>query len=144
MEIDDEEILVGNLLVLKLGEIISVDGIFVSSNFIITDENTINGESDLIKKLQIFLRNLRRTNNYVYQILISGTQILEGQGQMIVCPLGNRSFNGRNRELLLKDNENDSEENLTPLKKSLNDLIDLLGQFGYIMAGLIGYTLILP
>jgi len=42
MEIDDEEILVGNLLVLKLGEIISVDGIFVSSNFIITDENTIN------------------------------------------------------------------------------------------------------
>ena len=37
---------------------------------------------------------------------------------MIVCPLGNRSFNGRNFELLLKDNENDSEENLTPLKKS--------------------------
>ena len=63
---------------------------------------------------------------------------------MIVCQLGNRSFNGRNHELLLKDNENDSEENLTPLKKSLNDLVDLIGQFGYIMAGLIGYTLILP
>ena len=63
---------------------------------------------------------------------------------MIVCQLGNRSINGRNHELLLKDNENDSEENLTPLKKSLNDLVDLIGQFGYIMAGLIGYTLILP
>ena len=134
MEIDDEEILIDDLLVLKLVEIISVDSIFVSSNFIITDENTINVESDLIKKLQIFLRNLRKTNNYVCQILISGTQILEGQGQMIVYPLGNRSFNGRNSELLLKDNENDSEENLTPLKKSLNDLIDLIGQFGYIMA----------
>ena len=42
MEIDDEEILIDDLLVLKLVEIISVDGIFVSSNFIITDENTIN------------------------------------------------------------------------------------------------------
>ena len=55
---------------------------------------------------------------------------------MIVCQLGNRSFNGRNFELLLKDNENDSEENLTPLKKSLNDLVDLIVQFGYIMGGL--------
>jgi len=36
---------------------------------------------------------------------------------MIVCAEGNISLNGRNRELLSKDNENDSEENLTPLKK---------------------------
>ena len=49
-EIDDEELLVGDLLVLKLGEIITVDGVFVSNNFIITDESAINGESDLIKK----------------------------------------------------------------------------------------------
>ena len=34
---------------------------------------------------------------------------------MIVCAVGNKSFNGRNRELLSKDNENNSEENLTPL-----------------------------
>ena len=144
MEIDDEEILVGDLLVLKLGEIISVDGIFVSSNFIITDESAINGESDLIKKTANFSSEFKNgTNNYVCPILISGTQILEGQGQMIVCAVGNRSFNGRNRELLSKDNENDSEENLTPLKKQLNDLADLIGQFGYIMAGLIGGVIIL-
>ena len=43
------------------------------------------------------------TNNFVCPILISGTQILEGQGQMIVCAVGNRSFNGRNRELLSKE-----------------------------------------
>ena len=53
---------------------------------------------------------------------------------MIVCAVGNRSFNGRNRELLSKDNENDSEENLTPLKKQLNDLADLIGKFGYIIS----------
>ena len=143
-EIDDEEILVGDLLVLKLGEIISVDGIFVSSNYIITDESAINGESDLIKKTSSFSSEFKNgTNNYVCPILISGTQIVEGQGQMIVCAVGNKSFNGRNRELLSKDNENDSEENLTPLKKQLNDLADLIGQFGYIMAGLIGGVIIL-
>ena len=144
IEIDDEELLVGDLLVLKLGEIISVDGIFVSNNFIITDESAINGESDLIKKTSNFSSEFKNgTNNFICPILISGTQILEGQGQMIVCAVGNRSFNGRNRELLSKDNENDSEENLTPLKKQLNDLADLIGQFGYIMAGLIGGVIIL-
>ena len=144
MEVDDEELLVGDLLVLKLGEIISVDGIFISSNYIITDESAINGESDLIKKTSNFSSEFKNgTNNYICPILISGTQIMEGQGQMIVCAVGNRSFNGRNRELLSKDNENDSEENLTPLKKQLNDLADLIGRFGYIMAGLIGGVIIL-
>jgi len=66
------------------------------------------------------------------------------QWQMIVCSEGNISFNGRNSELLSKDNENDSEENLTSLKKQLNDLTDYIGQFGYIMDDLIGFTLILP
>ena len=81
MEIDDEEILEGDLLVLKLGEIISVDGIFVSSNFIITDESAINSESDLIKKTENFTSEFKNgTNNYICPILISGTQIFEGQG----------------------------------------------------------------
>ena len=143
-EIDDEELLVGDLLILKLGEIISVDGIFISNNFIITDESAINGESDLIKKESNFSSEFKNgIMNYVCPILISGTRIMEGQGMMIVCAVGNKSFNGRNRELLSKDNENDSEENLTPLKKQLNDLADLIGNFGYVMAALIGGVIIL-
>jgi len=37
---------------------------------------------------------------------------------MVVYVVENISFNGRNLELLSKDNENDSEENLTPLKSN--------------------------
>ncbi len=145
MEINDEDLLVGDLLELRIGEIISVDGIFVSSNsnYIITDESAINGESDLIKKTSNFSSEFKYgTNNYICPILISGTQILEGQGKMIVCAVGNKSFSGRNRELLSKENENNSEENLTPLKKQLSDLADLIGLFGYVMAGLIGGVMI--
>ena len=146
MEINDEELLVGDLLELRIGEIISVDGIFLSSHskYIITDESAINGESDLIKKTTNFSSEFKNgTNNYICPILISGTQILEGQGRMIVCAVGNKSFSGRNRELLSKDKENNSEENLTPLKKQLSDLADLIGLFGYIMAGLIGGVMVL-
>ena len=143
-EIDDEELLVGDLLVLKLGEIISVDGVFVSNNFIITDESAINGESDLIKKTANFSSEFKNgVTNFVCPLLISGTQIMEGQGMMIVCAVGNKSFNGRNRELLSKDSESNSEENLTPLKKQLNDLADLIGLFGYVMATLIGGVIVL-
>ena len=144
MEINDEDLLIGDLLILRLGEIISVDGIFISSNYIIVDESAINGESDLIKKTSNFSSEFQNgINNYISPILISGTQIMEGQGKMIVCAVGNKSFNGRNRELLAKDINNDSEENLTPLKKQLNDLADLIGKFGYIMAGLIGGVILL-
>ena len=143
-EIDDEELLVGDLLVLKLGEIISVDGVFVSNNFIITDESAINGESDLIKKTANFSSEFKNgVTNFVCPLLISGTQIMEGQGMMIVCAVGNKSFNGRNLELLSKDSESNSEENLTPLKKQLNDLADLIGLFGYVMATLIGGVIVL-
>ena len=143
-EIDDEELLVGDLLVLKLGEIITVDGVFVSNNFIITDESAINGESDLIKKTANFSSEFKNgVTNFVCPLLISGTQIMEGQGMMIVCAVGNKSFNGRNRELLSKDSESNSEENLTPLKKQLNDLADLIGLFGYVMAALIGGVIVL-
>ena len=143
-EIDDEELLVGDLLVLKLGEIITVDGVFVSNNFIITDESAINGESDLIKKTANFSSEFKNgVTNFVCPLLISGTQIMEGQGMMIVCAVGNKSFNGRNRELLSKDSESNSEENLTPLKKQLNDLADLIGLFGYVMATLIGGVIVL-
>ena len=62
MEIDDEELLVGDLLVLKLGEIIPVDGILVSSYYIITDE------SDLIKNCQIFLLNLKMEQLILYAL----------------------------------------------------------------------------
>ena len=144
VEIDEEELLVGDLLVLRLGEIISVDGIYVSSNYIITDESAINGESELIKKTSDFSSEFKNgVDNCICPILISGTQIIDGQGQMIVCAVGNRSFYGKNRQLLAKDNKNDFEENLTPLKKQLNDLANLIGKFGYIMAGLIGIAMIL-
>ena len=56
---------------------------------------------------------------------------------IIVCPVNNKSFNGRNRELLSKENEANQEEILIPLKNQLNDLANLIGNFGYIMAALI-------
>ena len=62
MEIDDEELLVEDLLALKLGEIIPVDGILVSSYYIITDE------SDLIKNCQIFLLNLKMERIILYSL----------------------------------------------------------------------------
>ena len=144
IEIDDDKLLVGDLLKLKIGEILTVDGIFIGNSSIITDESAINGESDLIKKNINFSSEYKNgILNFICPILISGTQIIDGSGEMIVCAVGNNSFNGRNRLLLSKDNENNSEENLTPLKKQLNDLADLIGYFGYIMAALIFIVIIL-
>ena len=48
-----------------------MDGIFVSSIFIITDESATNGENDLIKKTSNFSSELKnRTTNFICPILV--------------------------------------------------------------------------
>ena len=60
---------------------------------------------------------------------------------MIVCSIGMNSFIGRNKQLL--KTERTKEENLTPLKKQLTNLSNLIGNFGYISGIIIGISIIL-
>ena len=136
IEIDYNDVLVGDLLVLKIGDIVDVDGLMIGNGVISLDESAINGESNLIKKKEIFDIN-------VSPIIISGSKVQDGYGKMIVCAVGANSFVGRNRSLIQStiDNKNDESE-LTPLKKQLNDLAELIGNFGYISAILIGVVMV--
>ena len=138
IEIDYNDVLVGDLLVLKIGDIVDVDGLMIGDGVISLDESAINGESNLIKKKETF-----DDINVSSPIIISGSKVQDGYGKMIVCAVGANSFVGRNRSLIQStiDNKNDETE-LTPLKKQLNDLAELIGNFGYISAVLIGVVMV--
>ena len=50
MNIDVEQLLVGDIQIVETGEIISVDGLIIESHDIIADESSMTGETIGIKK----------------------------------------------------------------------------------------------
>ena len=79
-----------------------------------------------------------------------GSQVQDGQGNMLVVAVGEHTFEGANKALLNvkakqggDDEEDDEDVELSPLKKQLNDLANMIGNFGYIMAILIGSLMII-
>lgn len=137
-EISNEDLLVGDLLLLKIGDIIDVDGLLVGNDTVKVDESSVNGESTLANKTECFID---KNGKYSTPILLSGTEVQDGKGKMIVCAVGEDSFSGRNKKLI-QSTENKGEEDVTPLKKQLDDLAELIGNFGYISAILIGGIMI--
>ena len=145
-DISIEDILVGDLLKLRIGDIINVDGFVVNDGKIGMDESPVTGESDVMWKEDKFEL---KGNKYTCPFVFSGSQVVDGYGNMLVAAVGDKTFEGSNKALMNSsggkggdDDEEGEDANLTPLKKQLNDLANLIGDLGYIMAFLIGGVLL--
>ena len=99
--------MVVDILILNICDIINEDGLFISDsnnndNYILVDESSSNGESDLVKKTEYFSiekNDILNKEIYTTPILLSGTKIIDGNGKMIICSIGINSFTGRNKQL---------------------------------------------
>ena len=138
-EISIEDILVGDILKLRIGDIINVDGFVFGDAKVGMDESPVTGESDVMWKMNLFeLKGQKYTCPFVF----SGSQVVDGYGNMVVAAVGDKTFEGHNKALTNSGPGDDDEANLTPLKKQLNELSNLIGDLGYIFAILIGLTLL--
>lgn len=90
------EVLVGDVVQIESGEILSVDGIIFKSNRLETNESAMTGESDQVKKLDYAPKN--NANSF----LISGTSVVEGTGMMLVLAVGANTVEGILMEKILK------------------------------------------
>ena len=145
-EISIEDVLVGDVLKLRIGDIINVDGFVFGDAKAGMDESPVTGESDVMWKVNTFeLKGQKYTCPFVF----SGSQVVDGYGNMVVAAVGDKTFEGANKALTnagagkSDDDEDGEDANLTPLKKQLNDLSNLIGDLGYLMAILIGIVLFL-
>ena len=145
-EISIEDVLVGDILKLRIGDIINVDGFVFGDAKAGMDESPVTGESDVMWKVNNFeLKGQKYTCPFVF----SGSQVVDGYGNMLVAAVGDKTFEGSNKQLTnasggKSDDDDDADDaNLTPLKKQLNELSNLIGDLGYLMAILIGIVLFL-
>ncbi len=73
------DLLVGDIINIKVGEILPVDGILFSGTMILMDESSVTGESDLIKKRPAS-RSDPRSPRLDSSFLISGSKVMDGVG----------------------------------------------------------------
>eukprot|EP01137_Pigoraptor_chileana_P011737 Opistho-2@63129 len=115
MQVPIAEILVGDVMELATGDILSADGVFVDGHTLKCDESGATGESDTIKK------GLEDD-----PFFLSGTQVMEGVGKMLVVAVGPHSFNGKTLMSLRVESED------TPLQQKLEALAETIAYFGII------------
>ena len=128
-QIISDEILVGDLIKINYGEILPADMVMVEGNGLRMDESALTGESKAVKKkpYEECLEEMEKgIQNPSSNILLSGTNVIEGTGSCIVIAIGEHSQKGIIRGVI----DNSSEDNKTPLENKLNSIADLIGYFG--------------
>ena len=124
-----DELLVGDLVKINYGEILPADMVMVGGNGIKIDESSLTGESKAVSKKPFEKCKEEYENknkNISSNILLSGTNVIEGTGTAIIIAIGEHSQKGIIRGTI----DNAQEDNKTPLENKLNDIADLIGYFG--------------
>ncbi|KAJ3346499.1 Calcium-transporting ATPase 10, plasma membrane-type [Kappamyces sp. JEL0680] len=117
LELNSSEVLIGDLVTIQTGVVLPADGVLVSGHDISCDESSMTGEPFAIEK-----------DAAKDPFLLSGTNVVNGVGNMIVIGTGTNSLNGRSMAALQVEQED------TPLQQKLNLLADAIAKFAFYLA----------
>ncbi|KAF4895030.1 Calcium-transporting ATPase 2 [Colletotrichum viniferum] len=122
------EVLVGDVIHLEPGDLVPVDGIFISGHELKCDESSATGESDALKKTggdAVF--NAMQSGNAPKDLdpfIISGAKVLEGVGTFVCTSVGTNSSFGKIMMSVRTETES------TPLQKKLEGLALAIAKLG--------------
>ena len=141
-EIIEENLLVGDIIKIKLGSIIPADGLVLNGYDIKTDESSLTGETDLVEKdtLKNCLERRKEfenekdsrkptgINKLPSPIVFAGTQFREGFAILILLAVGDQTQQGKLQAQILEKEED--KTNKTPLEEKLDYIAKDIGYFG--------------
>ena len=133
-QLTSDDLLVGDLISVTYGDVVSADLFLVEGNGIKMDESALTGESDAMKKepYQKCLELKRKGEKVPSPIILSGTHCIEGNGKAIVLAVGDHSQKG----IIKRTVFNAQEKSQTPLELKLDRIAELIGYFG-LSAGIV-------
>ena len=111
IEMKSDDILVGDLINIMVGDILPSDLILIEGNGIKMDESSLTGESD---------------TKIPSPLMLSGTNCVEGTGLAIVLAVGDHSQKG----IIRRTVDNAQETSQTPLEMKLESIAENIGWFG--------------
>ncbi|GLT95184.1 hypothetical protein SLE2022_128800 [Rubroshorea leprosula] len=112
------DIVVGDIVSLKIGDQIPADGLFVAGHSVKIDESSMTGESDHVEVSE-------RKNPF----LLAGTKVTDGYGYMLVTSVGMNTAWGEMMSCIQRDLDEQ-----TPLQARLNKLTSYVGRIGLSVA----------
>ncbi|GIJ83938.1 hypothetical protein Asppvi_002770 [Aspergillus pseudoviridinutans] len=139
VEISIHDVLVGDVMHLEPGDLVPVDGVFITGHNVKCDESSATGESDVLRKkpgsdvYQAIERheNLKKLDPFI----VSGAKVSEGVGTFLVTAVGVNSTYGKTL-MSLQD-----EGQTTPLQSKLNVLAEYIAKLG-LAAGLLLFVVL--
>ncbi|EEF45219.1 putative calcium-transporting ATPase 13, plasma membrane-type [Ricinus communis] len=115
------ELVVGDVVCLKIGDQVPADGLFIDGHSLQIDESSMTGESDHVE-----------VNSHQNPFLFSGTKVADGYGRMLVTSVGMNTTWG---EMMSHISRDTNEQ--TPLQARLNKLTSSIGKVGLAVAFLV-------
>lgn len=111
------DLVVGDIVHLSIGDRVPADGLFISGYSLVVDESSLSGESEPahISDEKPFL--------------LSGTNVQDGFGKMLVTSVGMRTEWGKLMETLSQEGEDE-----TPLQVKLNGVATIIGKIGTVFS----------
>jgi Ca2+-transporting ATPase len=135
-----QDIVVGDVVLLEVGDEVPADGWVIKATALTIDQSLMTGESEPVLKVA--------EDATEAGTVFRGTQVIDGNGQMLVTEVGDATALGQiARELSADDTRSTAEQRvqrklafskeLTPLQRKLEKLARLISKVGYTAAGLI-------
>jgi len=145
VNVHPSEVLVGDVLELATGMTVPADGLIICSNDLETIEAAMTGEGDNLKKLpleeclelktllirekpDLMVDELDHHHEVPSPVLLSGTNIAQGTGTMLITAVGSNSAEGKIRDLT------ETSDEATPLQLKLTVLANDIGKLGLLCA----------
>ncbi|XP_022842824.1 calcium-transporting ATPase 8, plasma membrane-type-like isoform X2 [Olea europaea var. sylvestris] len=120
------DIVVGDVVPLKIGDQVPADGILITGHSLAIDESSMTGESKIVRK------------DPKAPFLMSGCKVADGYGTMLVTSVGINTEWGL---LMASISEDNGEE--TPLQVRLNGVATFIGIVGLAVAVVVLFVLVI-
>ena len=131
-EIPADQVLVGDILMLKPGAYVTADARVVESNHLTVDESVLTGESMPVTKISGQLKGPRVPLADRVNMVYSGTLVTGGQGFAVVVAIGRSSEMGKIQGLVAE-----AEAPETPIEKQLTTIGNQLVLISGAVCGLV-------
>jgi len=131
-EVPLSEVVVGDVLLLSPGEIISADGYIISGSLRV-DQSAMTGEGREVEKSAVKGFDGKSDPSDAYSVF-RGCPVLSGDAEAIVTAVGDMTFLGEiSREIQTETRE-------SPLRVRLSRLAGQISKIGYVMAFLVAFA----
>lgn len=116
IEIPSKELVVGDILLLEAGDLVSADGRIIENFSLQVNESSLTGESLGVEKNEAVINKEKVALGDQLNMVFSSSLVTYGRATVVVTSTGMNTEIGKIATLM-----NSTKEKITPLQKSLND-----------------------